>query len=131
MNTEFIKGVIVPIITVINEDEKIDEAGMRDQVDYVIEGGLDGILAYGSNGEFYQIEEDEMERGFRIMVDQAAGRVPVYFGIGAINTKKCSSSGKNGRSQRCSRNLRSAADVFETRCRGTFLTFQDNCRSCS
>ena len=63
MNTEFIKGVIVPIITVINEDEKIDEAGMRDQVDYVIEGGLDGILAYGSNGEFYQIEEDEMERG--------------------------------------------------------------------
>ena len=89
MNTEFIKGVIVPIITVINEDEKIDEAGMRDQVDYVIEGGLDGILAYGSNGEFYQIEEDEMERGFRIMVDQAAGRVPVYFGIGAINTKKC------------------------------------------
>ena len=82
MNTEFIKGVIVPIITVINEDEKIDEAGMRDQVDYVIEGGLDGILAYGSNGEFYQIEEDEMERGFRIMVDQAAGRVPVYFGIG-------------------------------------------------
>ena len=89
MNTEFIKGVIVPIITVINEDEKIDEDGMRDQVDYVIEGGLDGILAYGSNGEFYQIEEDEMERGFRIMVDQAAGRVPVYFGIGAINTKKC------------------------------------------
>lgn len=40
MNTEFIKGVIVPIITVINEDEKIDEAGMRDQVDYVIEGVL-------------------------------------------------------------------------------------------
>ena len=45
MNTEFIKGVIVPIITVINEDEKIDEAGMRDQVDYVIEGGLDGLTA--------------------------------------------------------------------------------------
>ena len=82
MNTEFIKGVIVPIITVINEDEKIDEAGMRDQVDYVIEGGLDGILAYGSNGEFYQIEEDEMERGFRIMVDQALASntsTPFFF----------------------------------------------------
>ncbi len=26
------------------------------------------------------VEEDEMERGLRIMVDQAAGRVPVYFG---------------------------------------------------
>lgn len=30
-----------------------------------------------------------MERGLKIMVDQAAGRVPVYFGIGAINTRKC------------------------------------------
>ena len=89
MNTEFIKVVIVPIITTIDEDEKIDEAKMRAQVDYVIDGGLQGILAFGSNGEFYQIEEDEMERGFQIIVDQAAGRVPVYFGIGAINTKKC------------------------------------------
>lgn len=89
MNTEFIKGVIVPIITTIDEDEKIDEAKMRAQVDYVIDGGLQGILAFCSNGEFYQIEEDEMERGFQIIVDQAAGRVPVYFGIGAINTKKC------------------------------------------
>ena len=89
MNTEFIKGVVVPIITVIDQDEKIDEAGMRKQVEYVIEGGLQGILAFGSNGEFYQLEEDEMERGLKIMVDQAAGRVPVYFGIGAINTKKC------------------------------------------
>ncbi|MBR2996513.1 MAG: dihydrodipicolinate synthase family protein [Lachnospiraceae bacterium] len=89
MNTEFIKGVVVPIITVIDEDERIDEQGMRDQVEYVIRGGMQGILAFGSNGEFYQIEEDEMERGLKIMVDQAAGRVPVYFGIGAINTKKC------------------------------------------
>lgn len=30
-----------------------------------------------------------MERGLQITVDQAAGRVPIYFGIGAINTKKC------------------------------------------
>lgn len=88
MNTDFIKGVVVPIITVIDDNEKIDEAGMRKQVEYVIEGGMHGILAFGSNGEFYQIEEDEMERGLQIMVDQAAGRIPVYFGIGAINTKK-------------------------------------------
>ena len=88
MNTDFIKGVVVPIITVIDKDEKIDEAGMRKQADFVINGGLQGILAFGSNGEFYQMEEDEMERGLKIMVDQADGRVPVYFGIGAINTKK-------------------------------------------
>ena len=62
---------------------------MRAQVDYVIEGGVSGILAFGSNGEFYSVEEDEMERGLRIMVDEARDRVPVYFGIGAVSTKKC------------------------------------------
>ena len=83
------KGVVVPILTVIDAEERIDEAGMRDQVEYVIRGGVSGILAFGSNGEFYVVEEDEMQRGLQIMVDQAAGRVPVYFGIGAISTKKC------------------------------------------
>lgn len=89
MNTDFIKGVVVPMITPIDQDELIDEKAIRSQVDYVIDGGVSGILLYGSNGEFYVIEEDEMERGLKIVVDQAAGRVPVYFGIGAISTKKC------------------------------------------
>ncbi len=89
MNTDFIKGVVVPILTPIDENEMIDETKLREQVDYVIDGGVLGILAFGSNGEFYVIEEDEMERGLKIMVDQAKGRVPVYFGIGAISTKKC------------------------------------------
>lgn len=89
MNTDLIKGVVVPIITPIDSRELIDEGKLREQVDYVIDGGVSGILAFGSNGEFYVIEEDEMERGLRIMVDQVRGRVPVYFGIGAIGTKKC------------------------------------------
>lgn len=89
MNTDFIKGVVVPIITPIDENECIDEIKLREQVDYVIDGGVLGILAFGSNGEFYVVEEAEMERGLKIMLDQAAGRVPVYFGIGAISTVKC------------------------------------------
>ena len=32
MNTEFMKGVVVPILTVIDGEENIDEAGMRAQV---------------------------------------------------------------------------------------------------
>lgn len=89
MDTDFIKGIIVPILTPIDGEERIDEPMLRDQVDYVINGGVSGVLAFGSNGEFYMVEEDEMERGLKIMVAQAAGRVPVYFGIGAISTKKC------------------------------------------
>ena len=88
MDTDFIRGVIVPILTPIDDEERIDEAALRAQVDYVIAGGVLGILAFGSNGEFYMVEE-EMRRGLGIILDQTAGRVPVYFGIGAISTKKC------------------------------------------
>lgn len=89
MDTSFIKGIIPPIITPITEDEKIDEAALRRLVDFVIEGGCSGILAFGSNGEFYMMEEAEMEEALRIMVDQCAGRVPIYMGVGAIRTSKC------------------------------------------
>ena len=89
MDIDYIRGVIVPILTPIDEDECIDELAFRHQIDYVISGGLNGILVFGSNGEFYQVEEKEMERGLKITVDQVNNRVPIYFGIGAINTKKC------------------------------------------
>ena len=77
MDKSLIKGVVVPILTPIDENERIDEAKLRSQVDYVIEGGVLGILAFGSNGEFYMVEEDEMERGLEIMISQSNGRVPV------------------------------------------------------
>jgi 4-hydroxy-tetrahydrodipicolinate synthase len=89
MDTSFIKGIIPPIVTPITEDEKVDEASLRRLVDYVIEGGCSGILAFGSNGEFYMMEEAEMEEALKIMVDQCAGRVPIYMGVGAIRTSKC------------------------------------------
>lgn len=89
MDTSFIKGIIPPIVTPITEDEKVDEASLRKVVDFVIEGGCSGILAFGSNGEFYMMEEAEMEEALGIMVDQCAGRVPIYMGVGAIRTSKC------------------------------------------
>ncbi len=88
MKTDFIKGIIVPIITPVDAEERIDEAKLRFMVDHVIDGGVHGILAFGSNGEFYMFDNDELQRGFEIMMDQAKGRVPVFFGIGAIRTKQ-------------------------------------------
>ena len=89
LHTDFIRGVVVPMLTPIDEEERIDAPRFRAQVEYIIRGGLHGILVFGSNGEFYEVEEDEVERGLKLAVDQAAGRIPVYFGIGAINTRKC------------------------------------------
>ena len=89
MNTDFIRGIIPPILTPIDENERIDENKLRKQVDFILDGGCHGLLAFGSNGEFYMVDEDEMERGLKIIVTQTNKRVPVYFGIGAIKTRKC------------------------------------------
>ncbi|MCL2478744.1 MAG: dihydrodipicolinate synthase family protein [Treponema sp.] len=89
MNTDFIKGIIPPIITPIDEDEKINEGVLRDHIEFMISGGINGILAFGSNSEFYMLEEDEMESILKIIVNQVRGRIPVYMGIGAIRTSKC------------------------------------------
>ena len=97
MDIGFIKGVIPPILTPIDREERIDEAKLRKQVNHVIAGGVHGILAFGSNGEFYMFDDAETERGLKIMIDEAKGRVPVYLGIGAIRTGQCVKLAKMGR----------------------------------
>ena len=89
MDTSFIKGIIVPILTPVDQDENVDEARLRRQVDFVIDHGVHGILAFGSNGEFYMFQPEEMERALRIILGQTAHRVPVFFGMGMVNTKSC------------------------------------------
>ncbi|MBM6688884.1 dihydrodipicolinate synthase family protein [Collinsella tanakaei] len=89
-DVERLKGIVVPIITPVTDayDGKIDIARLCDQVDYVIEHGVDGILAFGSNSEFYMFDDDEMIEATRAIVERAAGRVPVFFGVGHIRTSK-------------------------------------------
>ncbi len=96
MDISFIRGVIPPLLTPIDAEERIDEARLRKQVGHVIAGGVHGILAFGSNGEFYMFDEAETERGLKIMIDEAKGRVPVYLGIGAIRTSQCVRLAKMG-----------------------------------
>lgn len=89
VNTDFIHGVIPPIVTPVDDEERVEEAGLRRMVDYVIHGGVHGILAMGSNGEFYGLDFGEQQRALSIILDQTAGRVPVYMGVGAITTRDC------------------------------------------
>ena len=46
-----LKGIVVPIVTPMNEDESITSRGR--QVDRQIEAGIHGIFPFGTNGEGY------------------------------------------------------------------------------
>ncbi|MFD0678972.1 MULTISPECIES: dihydrodipicolinate synthase family protein [unclassified Paenibacillus] len=89
MDTSFIHGVVPPVITPVDANECVEEQGLRRVVEHVIEGGVHGVLALGSNGEFFGLDHEEQQRAVTIIIDQIKGRVPVYVGIGAITTKEC------------------------------------------
>ena len=89
MDKRFFSGIVPPIAVPIDSEERLDEARLRKHIDFMIDGGVSGILAFGSNGEFYMQDEDEQEEILSVIMDQVNGRVPVYMGIGEIRTKKC------------------------------------------
>ena len=83
-----IKGVIVPLLTPMNEDETINEKELRNQINHQINSGIHGVFPLGTNGEAYILNFDEKVEVLKIVVDEVNGRVPVYAGTGCISTKE-------------------------------------------
>lgn len=82
-----IRGIIPPIITPMDEEEAVNEKELANQVNRLIESGVHGIFALGTNGEGYILSEEEKERVLSVVIETAAERVPVYAGTGCVSTK--------------------------------------------
>ena len=76
--------IIAPVVTIFNEEEKPDYAGNKKVIDFLIEGGLDGILVLGSAGEFPDLNEQERLDFFRFYAEYVNGRVELLAGTGCI-----------------------------------------------
>ena len=83
-----IKGIIPPILTPMNDDESINVAELRNQVDRMIEGGVHALFPFGTNGEGYILNAKEKQLVLETVIEQCNGRVPVYAGTGCISTKE-------------------------------------------
>lgn len=83
-----LKGIIPPIGTPINNDETVDEAGMRRLVNYMLDGGVNGIFVNGTMGCFALLTDAEQKRAIEIVVDEVGGRVPVIAGVSDSGTKR-------------------------------------------
>ncbi|MBZ4646214.1 MAG: 4-hydroxy-tetrahydrodipicolinate synthase [Petroclostridium sp.] len=82
------KGVLPAMITPLTKEGKINEKALRKLVNYLIDGGIHGIFAVGTTGEFYGLTPEEHREVLEITVDETKGRVPVYAGAAAITTKQ-------------------------------------------
>ena len=75
-------GVIPVMLLPFNEDDSIDEPSLREQVDFVIARGANGVCAPGFATEFYKLTEEERRRVIRIVAEQTGGRVPMFASTG-------------------------------------------------
>lgn len=83
-----IKGIITAMVTPFDENQKINEKAARQLVDKLIGQGVHGLFILGTNGEFHVLSDDEKVEFAKIVIDQAAHRVPVYVGAGACGTQE-------------------------------------------
>ena len=84
-NGRAIRGSLPALVTPFR-DGQVDEESLRALVDWHIAEGSHGLVPVGTTGESPTLSHAEHERVIEIVVDQAAGRVPVVAGAGSNNT---------------------------------------------
>lgn len=73
-------GCGTAIVTPFRPDGSVDEPALWSLVNWQIESGIDFLVACGSTGEAATLDEEEWLNTVRIVVEAAAGRVPVWGG---------------------------------------------------
>lgn len=81
------KGSIIAIVTPFKEG-KIDEAKLKELIEFQIEKGSSGIVPCGTTGESATLTFEEHERVIAIAIQQAKKRVPVIAGTGSNSTEE-------------------------------------------
>ena len=79
-----IEGAYPALITPFTRDNEVDEAGLRRLVEYMVEGGVAGIVPCGTTGESATLSREEHIRVIDVVVD--CSKVPVIAGTGSNNT---------------------------------------------
>jgi 4-hydroxy-tetrahydrodipicolinate synthase len=83
-----LKGTTVAMVTPFTKEDGVDEAGMRENINYLIDNGVDGLLAAGTTGESATITHDEQRKMIDILVDEVNGRVKAIAGAGSNSSKE-------------------------------------------
>lgn len=82
-----LKGALAAAVTPLRAGgAELDADAFGPLLDLYADAGLDGVLAFGSNGEGVLLSVEERRRGLRLFVAAAAGRLDVAAHCGAQTT---------------------------------------------
>ncbi len=80
------EGALTAMVTPFDEEGKVDEEGLRENVRFQIKRGIHGLVPVGSTGECATLSYEEHNRVADVVVDAAKGEVPVLAGTGSNST---------------------------------------------
>src|SRR3954469_20137863 len=80
-------GAMTAMVTPFR-DGKPDEPRLREQIEFQIRSGIDGLVPVGTTGESPTLDFPEHERVIALAVEIARGRVPVIAGTGGNATSE-------------------------------------------
>lgn len=82
------EGSFVALVTPFKDDDSLDEAKLKELVQFQIEGGTHGIVPCGTTGESPALSDTEHDRVIDITLETVNGRVPVIAGTGSNSTTR-------------------------------------------
>ncbi len=86
-------GIIPPMCTPLTDDGELDLPSIHSLVEHLLAGGVHGIFALGSTGEFAALTGRQRQLLLETIVAAAGGRVPVLAGILDTSTARCIENG--------------------------------------
>jgi dihydrodipicolinate synthase/N-acetylneuraminate lyase len=82
-----LRGALAAALTPLTDGgEALDEAAVGPYVDFLAEGGVDGLLALGTTGEGFLLPVEQRRRAAQLFVEASAGRLQVAVHCGAQST---------------------------------------------
>lgn len=76
------EGIFCPSITITDDNGAIDYELWGRHLDHLADAGIDGVLLFGSIGEFYSVSLEDKKAVVDFAIKRVAGRMKVFVGVG-------------------------------------------------
>jgi 4-hydroxy-tetrahydrodipicolinate synthase len=96
-----LSGVFAPTVTAFESDGSLSTRGTRAFVRFLLEQGVHGLTPLGSAGEPIALSTAERMKALEAIVEEAAGRVPIYAGTSDYSTATTIELSQHARSIGC------------------------------
>lgn len=74
------------MITPFNTDRTVDYSGLKNVINYIIDGGVEYLVSIGTTGESATLTKEEKKAIWKFTAETTDGRVPLVAGIGGNDT---------------------------------------------